>query len=52
MEEVLWKLAFPIGRAETEHIRVGDGAGAESGSEDVTIHANNAGHGAAVRVKR
>ena len=51
VEQVLGKLAFPVGRSETEHIGVGNGAGTEAGPEDVPIHADNAGHGAAVRVK-
>ncbi len=51
MEEVLRKVAFPIGWTKTEHVGVGDGSGAQARAENVAVDAHDAGHGPAVRVK-
>ena len=51
VEEVVGELAFPIGRAKAENVGVRDRAGPQSGSEDVTVHTDDARHGTAVRVE-
>ena len=51
MKQVVGELAFPVGGAEAEHVGVRDGARTQAGAENVPIDANDACHGAAVRVQ-
>ena len=52
VEEVGGKVALPIGRAEAEHVGVRDGAGAQTGPEDVAVDAHDARHRSTVGVER
>ena len=51
VEEILGKVAFPIGWTKTKHVGVGDGSGSQARAENVAVDADDAGHGSAVRVK-
>ena len=51
MEEVFRELALPIGGTKAKHIGVGDGPGPQTRAKNVSVHPNDAGHGAAVRVQ-
>ena len=52
MEEVLRELALPIGGTKAENTSVlAMGRAAQTRAKNVSVHANDAGHGAAVRVQ-
>ena len=51
VEEVLWQLSFPIRWPKAENIGVGNGAGAQARSQNIPVHANDAGHGPSIGVQ-